>query len=290
MSNGTHGGIIDWSDHHKLLDILDALSLLRASPDAAVATAWSATDEEQMVQWVSELSNWLKHSQHARAEARASNNHGTWFDVMALGLYVSAHGVHSARSFFGKRSNWNGTRLTDSWSSAPSRFKYLGALEDATRVCADALEKRIAKQVSGPRDGLPVGGMPLEDRRTNTQHYHSQNLAGMLTLAQLCRSINGTDLYHSKVQPTDSRSGKVSLLDAVEFVLPFVSNVTGEPKQPWPFKEAGEGEPYYWAQVLRKAANGYRNSTYEQAFAGTCADLIWLGLAQLAPSNSRAFL
>ena len=112
----------------------------------------------------------------------------------------------------------------------------------------------------------------------------------MLTLAQLCRSINGTDLYHSKVQPTDSRPGEVSLLDAVEFVLPFVSNVTGEPKQPWPFKEAGEGEPYYWAQVLRKAANGYRNSTYEQAFAGTCVDLIWLGLAQLAPSNSRAFL
>jgi hypothetical protein len=83
----------------------------------------------------------------------------------------------------------------------------------------------------------------------------------------------------------------VSLLDAVEFVLPFVSNVTGEPKQPWPFKEAGEGgEPYYWAQVLRKAANGYRNATYEQAFAGTCADLIWLGLAQVSLSNSRACL
>ena len=104
LNNGTHGGIIDWSDHHKLLDILDALSLLRASPDPVVAAAWSATDEEQMVQWVSELSDWLKHSQHAREEARASNNHGTWFDVMALGLYVSTHGVHSARSFFGKRS------------------------------------------------------------------------------------------------------------------------------------------------------------------------------------------
>ena len=64
----------------------------------------------------------------------------------------------------------------------------------------------------------------------------------------------------------------MSLLDVVEFVLPFVSNcnsTTGEPKpQPWPFKEAGEGEPYYWAQVLRKAANGYRNATYERAFTG----------------------
>ena len=64
----------------------------------------------------------------------------------------------------------------------------------------------------------------------------------------------------------------MSLLDVVEFVLSFVSNcnsTTGEPKpQPWPFKEAGEGEPYYWAQVLRKAANGYRNATYERAFAG----------------------
>ena len=43
-NNGTGGGIIDISDHHKLVDILDGMTMLAASPDAEVAGAWTAAD------------------------------------------------------------------------------------------------------------------------------------------------------------------------------------------------------------------------------------------------------
>ena len=76
LNNGTHGGIIDWSDHHKLLDILDALSLLRANPDA-LAAAWNATDEGRRCSG-STTQRLVETRQHGRAEARASNNRGTW--------------------------------------------------------------------------------------------------------------------------------------------------------------------------------------------------------------------
>jgi hypothetical protein len=235
INNGTHGGIIDWSDHHKLLDVLDGITLVSASPCAQVAAAWTADDERRMVSWVGEFGKWLQDSPAAKSERKSTNNHGTWFDVLAVGV-----------------------------------FKFLGRDKDAGKICTDAPKKRLAKQVSGAAGGYPEGSLPLEDKRTNTEHYHSQNAAGLLTLAQLCRSINSTDLYSVSVRP-EAGSGNVSLLDVVRFVLPYISNLTG-PQQKWPFEEIEPDEPYYWAQVLRKAANGFRNATFERAFAALPQD------------------
>ena len=243
LNNGTHGGIIEWSDHHKLLDVLDGLTLLSASPNDTVASTWTSDDREKMMQWVAQLNEWMRSSNNAKKELSSTNNHGTWFDVMALGL-----------------------------------AKYLSRSHDAGMICQAAPQKRIAKQVSGPNHGLPPGALPLEDRRTNTEHYHSQDTAGLLTLAQLCRSIGNhvPDLYTVEVKPEKNArqhlgNDTVSLRDVVDFVLPFITNVTG-PRQLWPFGEAGESEPFYWAQVMRKAANGYKNLTYERVFQGLPQD------------------
>jgi hypothetical protein len=232
MNNGTHGGIIDWSGHHKLLDILDGMTLITASSDALVASAWTTDDATQMASWISNFSQWLEESPNGKSERGSTNNHGTNYDVLALGL-----------------------------------AKFLGSETDAHKICKDAPHKRLAKQVSGAANGFPAGALPLEDRRTNTEHYHSQNTAALLTLAQLCHSINSTDLYSVAVRPeTGSATANVTLLDVITFVLPYISNATGPQKQ-WPFEEIEADEPFYWAQVLRKAANGFRNATFERAFA-----------------------
>ena len=41
--------MIDISDHHKLVDILDGMTMLTASPDAEVAGAWTAADSDALM-------------------------------------------------------------------------------------------------------------------------------------------------------------------------------------------------------------------------------------------------
>jgi hypothetical protein len=74
-NNGTSGGIIDISDHHKLLDIVDGMTMLAASPDPAVAAAWSGAELVVLVA--------------ARADQRLVH-HGP--GAGALGPRVRAHG------------------------------------------------------------------------------------------------------------------------------------------------------------------------------------------------------
>jgi hypothetical protein len=84
-NNGTAGGIIDISDHHKLLDILDSMTMLSASAEPAVAAAWSAADAAGLLAWVAQFKRWIETAQLSRVEGGPSNNHGTWHDLLALG-------------------------------------------------------------------------------------------------------------------------------------------------------------------------------------------------------------
>ncbi len=65
-------GIIDGRD---LSRIVDAVGLLDGSP------GWSGSDQSALQRWFGDLADWLLESPQGRMEARASNNHGTWFDV-----------------------------------------------------------------------------------------------------------------------------------------------------------------------------------------------------------------
>ncbi|MGD9721385.1 MAG: alginate lyase family protein [Pirellulales bacterium] len=51
---------------------------------------WSAEDRAAFRQWMAEYLTWLRESELGRAEARAVNNHGTWYDaqVAALALFT----------------------------------------------------------------------------------------------------------------------------------------------------------------------------------------------------------
>lgn len=78
---GRSAGIIDTSS---LPGVVDAVVLLRTSG------AWKPEDEKGMRAWFAAYLDWLLTSKHGKAESRARNNHGTWYDVQvaAFALFV----------------------------------------------------------------------------------------------------------------------------------------------------------------------------------------------------------
>ncbi len=67
-----------------LVELVDALGLL------ANSKAWTADDQAAMTAWTQEYLEWLTTSKLGRAEGKASNNHGTFYDaqVTALALFT----------------------------------------------------------------------------------------------------------------------------------------------------------------------------------------------------------
>ena len=78
---GNPAGIIET---HLLTVLVDALALL------AESNAWSAREDEEMKRWCDAYLGWLRESANGKREARATNNHGTWYDaqVSALALFL----------------------------------------------------------------------------------------------------------------------------------------------------------------------------------------------------------
>ena len=110
--DGRAPGLIEFRDMPQLVD---ALGLLEGS------SAWTAADRRAMRDWLGPYYEWLLTNENARAEDRATNNHGTWFDVQVTALAL-----------------------------------YLGKTVDARRVAERFGERRIAAQVrpdgSQPRE------------------------------------------------------------------------------------------------------------------------------------------
>ena len=71
-NHGRAAGIIET---HDFPDLLDAAGLL------AGAKAWQHSDQKGLRDWFSHYLNWLVDSAEGRAEAKAQNNHGSWYDV-----------------------------------------------------------------------------------------------------------------------------------------------------------------------------------------------------------------
>ncbi len=80
-SEGRSVGIIGTTAYARLVD---AIGLLE------VSGAMSDMDRSDMLMWMKSYRDWLLHSELGRGEARAKNNHGTWYDtqVSAIALYT----------------------------------------------------------------------------------------------------------------------------------------------------------------------------------------------------------
>ncbi|MDQ0604484.1 hypothetical protein QF037_008829 [Streptomyces canus] len=72
-------GIIDFSQSYTA--VLDAIALLETG-----APGWSRTDRTAMTRWNADFLDWLAHSDFGTQEAAATNNHGTFYDLLLAGL------------------------------------------------------------------------------------------------------------------------------------------------------------------------------------------------------------
>jgi hypothetical protein len=102
-------------DSRGLAHIVDGIGLL------AGYQGWTAEDQKGLVQWFSRYLEWLLTSKNGIGEAKASNNHGVFYDVQAGAIAV-----------------------------------FVGKMDITRRIVEEAKEKRIAKQIepdgSQPRE------------------------------------------------------------------------------------------------------------------------------------------
>lgn len=81
VTDGRGIGIIDTRD---LAHLVDAIGLIGQSP------SWTAADQDGMIGWFGQYLDWLLTSKNGKDEAKAANNHGSWYDVqiVAISLFV----------------------------------------------------------------------------------------------------------------------------------------------------------------------------------------------------------
>jgi hypothetical protein len=99
-SNGRAEGIIET---HSLPVLIDAIGLLQGS------TGWSQNDQKFLQDWFQRYLNWLRESPAGKADDKAQNNHGTWYDVQVASFALFAGRDEVAKQVVAK---FAATRIT----------------------------------------------------------------------------------------------------------------------------------------------------------------------------------
>ena len=86
---GRGAGIIET---HNLPELLDAVELLNSS------SQWHQAERKALQEWFGKYLTWLLESAEGKAEAKAQNNHGTWYDVQ-----VAAFALFTGRDVVAKQ-------------------------------------------------------------------------------------------------------------------------------------------------------------------------------------------
>ena len=69
--------------------ILEGRNISQAADAAQLligSQAWTAQDQKEFKTWLETYLNWLLNSKNGQDEAKAANNHGSWYDVQAMEL------------------------------------------------------------------------------------------------------------------------------------------------------------------------------------------------------------
>ena len=91
-NSGRAEGIIET---HTLPEVIDALGLLQGSK------GWTPSDQRQLRDWFNTYLDWLRESPEGKAEAKAQNNHGTWYDVQVASFAIFVGRDQVARQVLG---------------------------------------------------------------------------------------------------------------------------------------------------------------------------------------------
>jgi hypothetical protein len=92
-NQGRSAGIIET---HNLPELIDAVGLLHSSP------AWSPNDGSTLQKWFDAYLTWLLESPEGRAESKARNNHGSWYDVQTASFALFVDKKDLARKILGE--------------------------------------------------------------------------------------------------------------------------------------------------------------------------------------------
>lgn len=90
---GTATGIIEAASY--LTDTLDGLAILALDTRPE---GWTERDRAGIQSWMTQFIDFLKTSAVGKAEAAATNNHGTWYDVTLGSLYLFTGNEDAARA------------------------------------------------------------------------------------------------------------------------------------------------------------------------------------------------
>jgi hypothetical protein len=77
-NDGRGTGIIETN---RLLPVVDAIGMMRQG------SAWRADDQARIEAWFRQYAQWMRQSKNGKAEAAATNNHGSWYDAQ-LATYL----------------------------------------------------------------------------------------------------------------------------------------------------------------------------------------------------------
>jgi hypothetical protein len=80
-NQGRGAGIIET---HNLPELLDGVGLLNGS------SQWRQAEQKTLQEWFGKYLTWLLESAEGKAEAKAQNNHGTWYDVQVAAFALFA--------------------------------------------------------------------------------------------------------------------------------------------------------------------------------------------------------
>jgi hypothetical protein len=91
---GTATGIIEAAGGY-LTDALDGLAILALDTRSG---GWSDSDQAGVREWMLDYVDFLKNSNVGKAEAAATNNHGSWYDALLASLYLFTGDDAAAKS------------------------------------------------------------------------------------------------------------------------------------------------------------------------------------------------
>ncbi len=107
-------------------------------------SGWTSDDHRQCQAWIAEYARWLAESELGQAEARAKNNHGTWYDAQRACLALYLGDSNTARQVAGAAQQRRvaaqiqpdgrqplETQRTKSWDYSVMNLEGLAVLADA---------------------------------------------------------------------------------------------------------------------------------------------------------------